>query len=79
MYDQHMLDHVLTILMQADASCRVLEENDTNIKEFEKKETFAPAQKMRNSWFSRKRVEIQDERKNIHLLGNNRIATSIKV
>ena len=79
MYDQHMLDHVLAILMQADASCRVLEENDTNIKEFEKKETFAPAQKMRNSLFSRKRVEIQDERKNIHLLGNNRIATSIKV
>ena len=45
MYDQHMLDHVLAILMQADSSCRVLEENDTNIKEFEKKETFAPAQK----------------------------------
>jgi len=45
MHDQHMLDHVLALLMQADASCRVLQENDANIKEFEKKDTFAPAQK----------------------------------
>jgi len=50
--------------MQADTSSRVLKSN-TNIKEFEKKDTFAPAQKMRYNYISKKHVEIQDERRNI--------------
>ena len=45
MHDQHMLDHILALLMQADASCKVLENRRANIKEFEKKDIFAPAQK----------------------------------
>lgn len=42
-----MLDRILSLLMQADTSCSVLgsETNKSNIKDFEKKETFAPAQK----------------------------------
>lgn len=39
-----MLDRILSLLMQADTSCRVLD-SETNIKDFEKKDTFAPAQK----------------------------------
>ena len=35
MDDQHMLDHVLALLMQADASCKVLDDR-SNIKEFER-------------------------------------------
>jgi len=50
--------------MQADTSSRVLESN-TKIKEFEKKDTFALAKKMRHNYVSRKHVEIQDERRNI--------------
>jgi len=44
-YDHHMLDHVLALLMQADASCKVLDDRNNNIKEFERKDIFAPAQK----------------------------------
>ena len=44
--DQHILDRILSLLIQADTSYRVLEsESETDIKEFEKKDTFAPAQK----------------------------------
>ena len=42
--DQHTLDRILSLLMQVDTSCRVIN-NDVNIKDFEKKDTFAPAQK----------------------------------
>ena len=35
MNDQHMLDQILSLLMQADTNCRVLE-SETNIKEFKK-------------------------------------------
>lgn len=39
-----MLDHVLALLMQADASCKVLDDR-SNIKEFERQDIFASAQK----------------------------------
>ena len=33
--DQHMLDQILSLLMQADTTCRVLD-SETNIKDFGK-------------------------------------------
>ena len=42
--DQYILDRILSLMMQADTSSRVLESN-SDTKEFEKKDTFAPAQK----------------------------------
>ena len=54
MHDQHMLDHILAFLMQVDASCKVLENRRANIKEFEKQNIFAPAQRNKTQlWFKK--------------------------
>ena len=58
------LDRVPALLIQADASTRVLETEKTP-KEFETKDYFAPAQKMKFSLGSKRHVEIPKESKSI--------------
>ena len=50
--------------MQVDTSCKVIN-HYTNIKDFEKKDVFAPAQKMKCNYISRKCVQIQEEKSKI--------------
>ena len=52
--DQYILDRILSLMMQADTSSRVLESN-SDTKDFEKQDTFVPTQKMRYNYILKKR------------------------
>ena len=60
------LDRILALLIQADASTRILETEKTP-REFETKDYFAPAQKMKFNSDSKRHVETLEGSKSISL------------